>query len=218
MKERLTSNRNLSIHRREQFRSLPVFQSKRGLILEYLDSSLHVVNCALADYPRTTAIRVDLRIPDGAQFVSPHLISSFFASLKAQIKADLDKKRREGTRVHLSKVRYIWAKERDTSIHDHYHVVIFLNGHTYRALGDYKKTSMNMASRIKKAWASALKCPLEDLEGVVHFPNRNTYLVNKHANSFDDELSALFYRISYLTKINTKVFSGDGRSFGCSVS
>jgi len=218
MRERLTSNRNLSIHRRKQFRGLPVYQSNSGLVLEYLESSFHVIDCALAEHPRTTAIRVDLRIPDGAQIVNPYLISSFFASLKAQIKADLDKKRRSGTRVHPSKVRYIWAKERDTSINYHYHVVIFLNGHTYRALGDYKKTSMNMASRIKKAWASALKWTIEDVEGVVHFPNRNTYSVNKHANSFGDELSALFYRISYLTKVNTKVFNGDGRSFGYSIS
>ena len=218
MKDPLPSNRNLSIHRRSSFENMPVQNFDNGLITEYLDKAYHVIGFALDEYPRTTAIRIDLCIPLNIEVVGQSLISNFFASLKAQISADLNKKEREVKRVHSCNLRYIWVKEKNEALNYHYHVVLFFNGHAYKALGDYKALSGNMAARIKKAWARALRYHIDDIDGLVHFPKNNTYSVNKNGNSYQDELNALFYRISYLAKVDTKVFNRAGRSFGCSIS
>ncbi len=216
MTARLPQNKNLTFHSQATYQDLPVLEQRGGLIENYLRSIDIAIRRSLAEYPRTYAIRVDLRLPPSKEPISSRVISKFIDSLKAQIRADLDGRRRRGVRVHPCRLRYIWVKERSEALQHHYHVLLLLNNDTYRRLGDFSAADGNMAARIKKAWASALMLPLQSLGGLVHFPSNAEYRVNASSLGFDDEYKELFRRASYFAKAATKQYGGGSNSFGCS--
>lgn len=52
---------------------------------------------------------------------------------------------------------YIWARERVTGEHPHYHLVLLFDREAYAYLGDYTKPDAdNMGTRIQKAGAAPL--------------------------------------------------------------
>ena len=102
------SDMNLNTSRRTRVQNhtcYPVLTSIGPLSPYYLDRVLTVLNRALADHPRTLAIRFDLRLPDGYGDVGSDLMTKFVESLKAQIKADLHRRTAQGKRVHLCNMR-----------------------------------------------------------------------------------------------------------------
>jgi len=196
----------------------PVLTSIGPLSPYYLDRVLTVLNRALADHPRTLAIRFDLRLPDGYGDVGSDLMTKFVESLKAQIKADLHRRTAQGKRVHLCNMRYAWVRERCDSDSPHFHVAILLNHDSYHTLGVYvDDQARNMASRIRKAWASALRRLPEEILGLVHFPANPTYSVNANSPDFWAMKTDLFCRLSYFAKLDTKEHGIHSRSFGCSI-
>lgn len=118
---------------------------------------------------------------------------------------------KRGTRVHRHDLRYVWAKERDTSHHDHYHVRLFLNANAYRTLGRLDKDDGNLSVRLLKAWATALRLYPEDVEGLVHMEGNR---ILRRGNS--DQLSDFFEWCSYMCKANSKNYGRNGKSFGYS--
>jgi len=108
------------------------------------------------------------------------------------------------------------VKERNIALKDHYHVLLLLNRDTYHCLGDFAAEEGNMAARIKKAWASALGCDQTDIGGLVHFPKNPVYCVDANSGSFEQEYQALFHRVSYFAKAETKNYGDRSRAFGCS--
>lgn len=213
----LTANPNLTIHTRGDFYGLPIQKDHGALIHNYLYSMQIVLEKAFNEHLRTCAFRVDLRLPTCAENVDTEVISRFIASLKAQIKANLENRRKMNERVHPCHLRYIWVKERNQALHDHYHLLLLVNKDCYHLLGDFNAISGNMVARIKKAWASALGRTLENTAGLVHFPKNPIYYLHRQHSSFHPEYDNLFYRISYFAKASTKNFDGNGRSFGCSL-
>lgn len=196
----------------------PVLTSIGPLSPYYLDRILTVINRALADHPRTLAIRFDLHLPYGYGDVGSDLMTKFVESLKAQIKADLHRRAAQGKRVHHCNMRYIWARERADSDSPHFHVVILLNHDSYHTLGVYVvDQARNMASRIRKAWASTLRRLPEEIPGLVHFPANPTYSVNANSPDFWAMKTDLFRRLSYFAKLDTKEYGIHSRSFGCSL-
>lgn len=216
MNQRLKRNPNLTLHIESQFRGLPVQAKFKPFVYEYLESIYETFRKAFTEHPRTFAFRVDLRFPDGVEVSSDNaVISRFFESLKAQLKADQANRARVG-RVHPCTLRYIWVKERSTRMKSHYHLLILLNNDTYNCLGDYDAPSGNMASRVKRAWASALACSFDALGGAVHFPNKPCYYVNQNSPLFFGMYRPLFKRVSYFAKDRTKKYGDGSNSFGCS--
>ncbi|NAX49053.1 inovirus-type Gp2 protein [Photobacterium halotolerans] len=211
------------------YNGLPI----QGLIEEmntrYLDSIISALELSLEDYSRTYAIRVDLRLPNidnsldylgRDEIVSynrnrTNLMKRFMESLNAKIKAQDIKKRREGKRVYSCTVRYAWAKERDTSINEHYHIVLFLNKDRFYQAGSYRHEG-SLASLIIEAWASALGVDISDSFRLVHFPRNHGYYLNEKSESFSQKYSDLFYRLSYLAKKRTKCYGEGTRCFGSS--
>lgn len=126
------------------------------LSVRYLQEIESTLRQAVSCHPRTLAVRVDLRFPANAQRTDDAVISRFFASLKAQIEADLNAKDRAGRRVHPCTLRYVWVREQDSAPRQHYHVLLLLNADTYNCLGNYQAESGNLAYRIRSAWASAV--------------------------------------------------------------
>jgi len=181
--------------------------------LQKIDSTLQL---ATADHPRTLAVRVDLRFPQGAECTDDAVISRFIASLKTKIQADLKAKKRTGARVHPCRLRYIWVREQDSAPLQHYHVLLLLNADTYNCLGNYGAESGNLAYRIRSAWASAIGMPVEEICGSVHFPDNPIYRLDTRSDNYPESYGAVWYRTSYMAKLATKEYGGHVRHFGCS--
>lgn len=194
------------------------------------DKVISVINRALADHPRTIAIRFDLRFPwdllDSLYYDSPtqyfradrEVITRFFKSLKSKINHSLSKRKREGKRVHPTSIRYIWCREIKDSIHCHYHVLILLNKDTFQSPGNYRLINSGVSGMVYSAWASAIGLSLEDAESLVHFPDNASYTINKNADrhTFEEDYHSLVSRTLYLAKEFSKYTADGGRSFGTS--
>lgn len=195
----------------------------------YLKRIEGVLCNALQDHPRTTAIRVDLHLPeyrDVGDSIACHsdlsqgLLSRFIESLKAQIVAYLNQKVREGKRTHRCSVRYTWIMEQpELWGKKHYHMALFVNTDTFNDLGSYDEQGTGLASLIQNGWLSALGMrDWPECRTLVHFPlNPLTYL-DLNSQDFRDKRDSLTFRLSYLAKQRTKHYSSTERSFGCSQS
>lgn len=198
----------------------------------YFERISETINRSLSEYLRTMAVRVDLRLPympDPNSYMdvdSPvhflkidrEVISRFFASLQAQIKYDLNSKKKEGKRVHGCRVRYAWVMECSMEHKLHYHVLILLNKDTYAHLGNYQDVSIrdNLISKIRKAWASALGGSYESCVNLVHVPVNPIYYLDVNDRNYNSVYSDLIYRCSYMTKDESKPYGNGYRCFGCS--
>lgn len=197
----------------------------------YTSNIINTINRAIEDHPRTMAIRIDLRIPTdqyyselGYSSDSPsyfadtdrQVISRFICSLKAQLKADLQRKNILKIRTHKNNLRYTWAKEYGSDNKPHYHVLLLLNKDNYKYLGNYQSLSGNLASKIQKAWTSALRLDFESYRASAHFPLNPVYILDKNTFDYPNVYEDLVYRASYLAKLETKLYGTGTRSFGCS--
>lgn len=225
-------NPNLMLHHDKYWNGLPVQTQHGPLIYNYLQRMHETVCHALNEYPRLSAFRFDLRFPCYWPEADSAVITRFMESLKARLEASEARRRRAGRRVHSSRVRFIWVKERDSSIHWHYHVVLVLNKDAYFSFGRFEEypedawldvpkdpraeRSNCLADLILGAWASALGARPEQVAGVLNFSENGTYHVNVSALDYLQQFEALFYRISYLAKAETKQYGDASNTFGCS--
>ncbi|HCH1623312.1 TPA: inovirus Gp2 family protein [Vibrio parahaemolyticus] len=214
-------NNNLTIWLEDKYKGLEVL-NKYGLYEQYLRAIYGVLEKATREHPRTTAIRFDLHLPgvmgwsDMPCEYGTEVITKFMESLKAQIKADLVRKKREGQRTHLCTVRYIWAKEISKANQPHYHVALLLNKDAYLGLGDYRSVRDNVAGMIYRAWASALKYGHNQVMGLIHFPYNPYYHLNSNGLAYKQQCNEVFKRLSYLAKRETKLYGARTKNFGCS--
>ncbi|CAB1238941.1 inovirus Gp2 family protein [Vibrio cholerae] len=210
--KRLIQNPNLTLFYDERFLSNPVIKEHAPLCKEYLIAIKDVLDTSLTEYSRVYVQRIDLRYPSyytGHNFGD---ISRFFSSLKAKIKHDLKTKGKVGKCT----LRYVWVREQLSSGNPHYHVALFLNKDVYFCLGDITKDSDNFSSMIKAAWASALGIEYFEVKSSVHFPSNSTYYIYKGKDPYQEEYRQCFYRLSYLAKIDTKIYSNGLKNFSTS--
>lgn len=225
-------NSNLILHYEPYWHGLPVQTQHGPLVDHYLGRMHETVGRALNEYPRLSAFRFDLRFPcywpegDGA------VIGRFMESLKARLEASENRRRRAGRRVHPSRVRYVWVKERDSAVNWHYHVVLLINKDAYHSFGRFSEhledawldvpqdpraeRSDCLAECIVGAWASALHAQPDQVRGALHFSENGTYYVNVNSFEYFQQYEALFHRISYMAKAETKQYGDSGNFFGCS--
>ena len=154
-------------------------------------------------------------IPDDA--LSNRVISRFLESFKAKIEHNRDKAREQNKYAHDCRVRYVWARERSEAGRQHYHLLILLNRDAYYTIGRLQPQRPNMISRMQEAWASALKCEVEQVRGLVHIPSNAEYRVDREVRPGNvDYLPDLFHRASYLCKAATKRYGEGAHGFGFS--
>lgn len=229
-------NKNLVLSSETTWQGMPVLEHQGIVVVNYLQRINHVIQQALSVHPRTCAFRCDLRFPASGYEPDTAVISRFIDSLKSQMAWAEIQKRQANQRIHPNQLRYIWVKERDTANNWHYHVCLFVNRDVYFTLGVFGLASSvddgnwdsplpqtleeverkNMAQRIRMAWASALGMSVENTIGLVHFPQNATYHLNVNSVGFQESYQALFYRLSYFAKLDTKHY-GDGKNnFGSS--
>lgn len=193
----------------------------------YIKRIQDTINKALNEYPRTMILRVDLRLPDeelDRYNTDSTLITRFIVSLKAQVEADLLKKRNTGKRVHPCHVRYIWVREFNEYGKKHYHLALFFNREAYAFPGSYKSAKEeyihNLALMIMEAWIRTLGLNVgvnhQRYYKLVEFP-RNCYCyLSKNNDHFNNQLSVVNDRVHYLAKEYSKDNSDGQRNFGCS--
>lgn len=215
-------NKNLVLLNGSDFKGLEVL-SNCPMAVNHLASIQRVIDLALQEHGRSFAIRFDLRLPrrpDCIDFPNEYgtdVISRFIASFKAQVEADLHRKSMQGKRTHPCTVRYIWVKERNEALQDHYHVVFFLNKESYFTLGNYLQPGANLATKIVNAWSRALNIEYFQAGSLVHFPSDTPcYYLSKNSASFALVYRSLFKRLSYFAKMDTKHYGNRSHSFDCS--
>lgn len=183
---------------------------------------------SISDCSRLIGVRVDLRFPSGYQdlffddFDNPDFvyvnrsraISKFIDSFKSKVLFYLKRKKRKGHRVHGCDVRYVWCREINNSINEHFHVCLFLNKDEFYRLGDYSDRE-SLANIIIEAWASALRRDVSYIRNSVNFPNMVHY-VNVNDEHFNVQINELFQRLCYLAKIKTRANGYGNKTFGCS--
>lgn len=231
MKKRHSDNTNITLHYDATWEGLPVLaRPDRPLAVNYLEPTRSVLDRGLAEHPRTCVIHIVARLPYGWQGPSGGLANRFIKSLRSQIKCDLERKRRQGKRVHDCHVRLIWCREFGVEGQPHYHMVILVNRDAYSALGriagqpepDYpwwleeEQAVVNMAERIQRAWCSALSIFGRQGAGLVHFPRNAVQLIDRGSPMFSVQYAEVFKRLSYMAKVETKLYDDGCRNFGYS--
>ncbi|MFZ5757929.1 MAG: inovirus Gp2 family protein [Pseudomonadota bacterium] len=233
MKNRHSANLNLKLHYQATWHDYSVQASiDRPLVELYLWNIFKTMNYAVQEFPRTVVFRFDLRFPFYWPAVDTGVISRFFESLCAKIEADLNRKARDGKRVHPNRVRYVWVKEINDSENLHYHVAILVNLDTYATLGKFRENDADLwvdmpkdpkaekhyglGEMINSAFASALRCEPYMVRGAVNFTRDGRYKIDKGSNDYDDQFAAAFWRLSYLAKAETKSYGDWSNWFGSS--
>lgn len=191
-----------------------------------LTSLLNIIYDKLEQHNRIFVIRADLRfaqshvagepdLPLCFQREDPQAITRFFESLKSQLRADHHRSGRSGNPTLPS---YGWCRERDSSVYPHYHLALLFNADVYGYLGNYLDLDAdNMATRIQKAWCSAIDLNYDDYAALAEFPSNPMYRFSRtdaldHNRLYRDFL----IRLAYLAKTRTKDIHDGYRNFGTS--
>jgi hypothetical protein len=208
-------NSNLWLHYEPRYRGLEVMVHPEGpMIGNYLETLYQVIHASWAEYPRTWAVRIDLRFPKHADYdPADACITRFIESLKAKVRHDRRRAASQNRYSHDSQVRYVWAREFGQEGKAHYHVLLLFNRDAYFTLGSYTSLEENMYQRINRAWANSLYISYEAALGLAQMPSRPWHCIPDGS-----DLSSVFYRASYLCKAYSKQYMVEGRSFGASQS
>jgi hypothetical protein len=205
--KRLKLNKNLSLVYGDQYDGLPIYNSPEGLVREYLDRTIGVLDNALNDYANVYAFRVDVNFPKAwlvSEDQASMYISSFIRNLRYQIR----------THNELIKyptvLRYIATREYTQEGRIHYHFMFFVNKNSYHTLGRYDLNHDNLYTRLVKSYASALKIEPCEAVGLVHIPmHAGAHFKRKDAGS----IGSAVYRASYLCKAYSKQYGNRKHSF-----
>lgn len=194
----------------------------------YLKRINDVIGNALAEFPRLYVFRADLRFPNlpGDTVDAPtcfinnddSVITRFFESFKAQIRAEERRRHKAELRVFPQRVRYVWVREQGEGNYQHYHVLILLNKDAVMSLGNIIKCNNGIAKKIHKAWCSAINIPEDAITGLAYYPTKCMYYLIREEYRLPDNapVNELLHRVAYMAKENTKLTNQGYRVFGCS--
>lgn len=220
--ERHPDNPKLPLCYDSSYAGMAVYQHPLGPLIEpYLKRSLHILRQAELHQSRTFICRYDLRFPAGysAASLDPNnaLLQKFWLRLKRELIVAQTKYR--------PCLRYLWAREQDTSSVHHYHLMLLLNYNAICTVGNYAPSPGggygrdNLTHRVARSWAHAVARPLEDMEGRAHVcKDRITQKpieICLHRNDRATFAQA-FYVASYLCKAYSKPIAEGGHPFGSS--
>lgn len=142
-------------------------------------------------------------------------ITRSIESLKSQLREEHKRSDRAGKPAPLG---YIWARERNTSEHHHYHLVLLFDKDVYGYLGNYTNSNAdNMGTRIQKAWCSAIGLDYPYYANRVEFPeNHSAWFTQHDVFTLSDDYYDFLLRVAYLAKTYSKDVYDSYRNFGTS--
>ncbi|WP_083024771.1 YagK/YfjJ domain-containing protein [Vreelandella lionensis] len=125
-------NDKLRLYYDNIYQGFDVSQRKNGPLIEnYLERAFLTLNTICNLQREVFVFRIDLRFPDAMQRSSMHdnkdVLAAFFRYFRYEI--------RKANTKHQTPVRYLWAREQDTSDKPHYHVMMFVNKAAFDNLG-----------------------------------------------------------------------------------
>lgn len=172
---------------------------------------------AFKKHPRLFINRIDLRFPIEEECaVDSKVITRFFDSLKAKLKARENKIKRKGGRVYKHGLVYAWVREVGPESNKvHYHTVLIFNKDAFYTLGKFDISQDSLYSMIISAWNSALKLN-KPINGLVHCCHVEDSYLDKNRADYQDKYDAWVSYLSYLAKDYSKPYGDGNRVFGCS--
>ncbi|MEQ5400436.1 inovirus Gp2 family protein [Providencia rettgeri] len=182
---------------------------------KYQNVFVDVINQAVDEFPRTLALRVDLRFPANYNYSrSSREITRFIESLKAKLSVDCLRKNKLWGRRWRNRLRYIWVRETGNSNRrKHYHALLLLNKDLYHGAGKFDSDN-SLAALIQQAWYSALGLDSIMYSSLVHFPVSGVFHLNINKEDYEQKLNQLLKRMEYLAKDYTKNYDDGYRSIG----
>ncbi|MCE9679191.1 inovirus Gp2 family protein [Shewanella sp. AS1] len=195
------------------------FNTNRSIQDKYTLSSEHqrivsdVLSRHLQRFNRVTVMRFDLRFPEYLQWDDTKVISRFIDAFKSRLSA-WNNRRESGHPIGFG---YIWCREQAVGTsHWHYHVAFMFNKDALFTFGRTEPGADNTYNRIVGAWASALDIDIGEAIGLVHVCANGVYWLDQNAPDYGQTLIDCQYRLSYLTKKETKEIGDGNRHFNAS--
>ncbi len=184
---------------------------------QYQQAFYDVIHDAVSEFPRTLALRVDLRFPRGYRYgLANKEVTRFIESLKAKLKVDCQKKNRRWKRNWINRLRYVWVREIGERNHrKHYHALLLLNKDFYHGVGKFDSDD-SLAALIQQAWCSALNVDTGQYSALVNLTQNGRYYLNSNSSNYMQQVTDLLDRMDYLAKDHTKCYDDGYRSIGTS--
>ncbi|OHT22348.1 hypothetical protein A3Q29_11045 [Providencia stuartii] len=181
----------------------------------YQNIFVDVINLAVAEFPRTLALRVDLRFPVNYEYSdSSREITRFIESLKAKLKVDCLKKNKRWGRRWRNRLRYVWVREMgNCNLRKHYHALLLFNKDLYHCAGIFDSDD-SLAALIQQAWCGVLGLSPALYRSLVNFPIKGAFHLNINREDYERQLTELLERMNYLAKDYTKCYGDGYRSIG----
>lgn len=206
----------------EVYRGIRLQRASGSYVIGYLGKTYSVIERASKDFNRVIGFCVLLRFPSDFENTNgDECITRFWRSFKAKYSATLERRKRDGRRVHRDNPRYIWCRETSRGEKDHFHVFILLNRDNCYRLGrfDYERGEVNvtLVDIVRDAWASAINCSHSEASYAVNFPENPVLYLNRNSACYEVDFGRVFRRAAYLAKIATKQYGDRKRSFGSSI-
>lgn len=188
-----------------------------SLNADYQQAFYDVIRNAVDEFPRTLALRVDLRFPGDYQYGdSNREATRFIESLKAKLLVDCRRKNRRWRRNWNNRLRYVWVREiGERNRRKHYHVLLLLNKDFYHSAGSYKADG-SLYALIQQAWCSALGLDPEKYQALANLAKSGCLYLNRNSRDYMQQVTELLTRMKYLAKNHTKCYDDGFRSIGLS--
>lgn len=192
-------------------------------IENYLASTLATLEQCLVSQRLTFAVRLDLRFPDGMPRSHMHenneVLTRFFRHLRYELE-----------RAHLKyphQLRYVWAREQDTSDKPHYHLLLLLNKNAVDCIGHPAPdtygsfTRPNLFHRVTRSWFKAMGFAGDDpflgqLVNISQHPVNGQYWSSVICQHDFMAIEDTMFMASYLCKAYSKTFGQGIKVFDCS--
>lgn len=184
---------------------------------QYQQAFYDVIDYAVSEFPRTLALRVDLRFPQGYRYgLANKEVTRFIESLKAKLKVDCQKRNRRWRRNWINRLRYVWVREiGERNYRKHYHVLLLLNKDFYHGTGKFDSDD-SLATLIQQAWCSAIGLNWQQYRTLVNMTENGCFHLNRNSPNYIGRVSELIKRMDYLAKDHTKCYDDGYRSIGTS--
>lgn len=188
-----------------------------SLNADYQLAFYEIITSAVEEFPRTLALRVDLRFPISYRYGdSNREVTRFIESLKAKLLVDCLRKNRRWRRNWNNRLRYVWVREIGERNHrKHYHVLLLLNKDFYHGAGRFNADD-SLYALIQQAWCSALALDDEQYSALANMTQNGRFYLNKKSPNYMQQLTELLRRMDYLAKDHTKSYGDGFRSIGMS--
>ena len=188
-----------------------------SLNADYLQAFCNVIGNAVDEFPRTMALRVDLRFPRNYRYGDSNKeVTRFIDSLKAKLLVDCQRKNKRWKRNRFNRLRYVWVREVGEINHrKHYHVLLLLNKDFYHGAGSYNADD-SLYALIQQAWCSALGLDSDQYSGLANMAENGRFYLNRKSPNYMQQRTDLLKRMEYLAKNHTKCYDDGYRSIGTS--